>query len=67
MDILSKDTLALIENAKVREALDELLKQSPGASSSTTVEVELRKPAPGCSDDDNTPSKQVVTLRRLSV
>ena len=60
MEILSKDTMALLGDEKIRKALDELLKDH-----GTEKVVEVRK---SNSDKSEQASEEVrvVTLRRLS-
>ena len=64
MDILSKDTLALIENESIQKAFEQLLKST---GETTSVRVPLTVSTSDASDDPESESKQVVTVRRLSV
>jgi hypothetical protein len=64
MDILSKDTLALIENESIQKAFEQLLKST---GETTSVRVPLAASNSDASDDPESESKQVVTVRRLSV
>jgi hypothetical protein len=69
MEILSKDTIALLDNEKVREAIDEMLDDNGPNERVVTV------PKSGiieCKSDDNkgdqtSDNVRVVKLRRLSV
>ena len=63
MDILSKDTLALLDDKNLRKAVDELLTRAAGESS--TVTVIIPKSDSDASSANEPESKQVI-LRRLS-
>lgn len=60
MEILSKDTMALLGNEKIRQALDELLKEN-----GTEKVVAVSKAKSDKSEQDSE-EVRVVTLRRLS-
>ena len=67
MEILSKDTIALLDNEKVREAIDEMLDDN--GPNERVVKV-LKSGSMECKSDEGnqaSESVRVVKLRRLSV
>jgi hypothetical protein len=62
MEVLSKETLALLRNIKVREALEKVLKE-PSPSSTVTVQISRDDPESGSATDRESTT---LTIRRLS-
>ena len=62
MDILSRDTLILVQDEKLRKAVEELLTKAAGASSIVTVLIPKTESDQSASE----PESRQFTLRRLS-
>ena len=64
MDILSKDTLALLRDTDLRKAIEEVLKAKIEDTQSSTQVVTVQRPTPDNSDAQHEPTE--VTVRRIA-